>query len=259
MQLLMHNSQNTRRAFDKYKLGGAYHWKECDRLSRRFNPPLVARYQVVIDCVESAAQVLEIGSGDGRLTASLAESSAKVVGIEIDNIAVRLAASALQPMENCVIAQADCYRLPFLAEKFDVVVMADVIEHLDKPEAALAEVARVLKSDGTLILTTPKWRPDRVWDVYHVHEYTPSEITNCLKNFFECVKISYFWPLFWSNVYSTKIGWRILRVYARYFTNPFLRVGSAEEGFGQILAVCYKSATISSSDTDLPGAVNNEH
>jgi SAM-dependent methyltransferase len=238
MQRPVSSSQGNRRTFDKYESGGAYHWKECDRRSRTFNPPLVARYQVVADRITDAAHVLEIGAGDGRLTALLAESGARVVGIEIDDTAVRLASSALWRMENCAIAQADCYKLPFPTEIFDVAVMADVIEHLDEPESALEEAARVLKPGGVLILTTPKWRPDRVWDVHHVHEFTPSEIGSCLKQFFERVDISYFWPLFWSNVYSSRIGWRALRVYARYFPNPFLKVGSREESFGQILAMC---------------------
>ena len=145
-------------------------------------------------------------------------------------------------MDNCTIAQADCYQLPFQSEEFDVAVLADVIEHLEEPEAALAEAARVLKPKGVLIVTTPKWRPDRVWDMCHVHEYTTSEIDHCLGRFFESVDISFFWPLFWSKVYSTKIGWRALRMYARYFSNPFLKVGSHEARFGQILAVCRNPA-----------------
>ena len=255
----MSSSQKTRRAFDKYESRGAYHWKECDRRSRSFNPPLVARYQVVADRIKGAPHILEIGAGDGRLTASLARSGTSVIGIEIDDTAVRLASSALQHMDNCAIAQADCYQLPFPPKKFDVAVMADVIEHLDEPDSALEEATRVLKPDGVLIVTTPKWRPDRVWDVYHVREYTPSEIGGCLKKFFERVDISYFWPLFWSNMYSTRIGWRALRAYARYFPNPFLKVGSREESFGQILAVCCNPTKDSLRKLDRSGSGTDGH
>ncbi len=214
----------------------------------------MARYQVVADRIKNATYVLEIGAGDGRLTALLAKSGTRVIGIEIDDIAVSLASSALQSMDNCIVVQADCYQLPFPREKFDVAVMADVIEHLDEPESALEEAARVLKPDGVLILTTPKWRPDRVWDVHHVREYTVSEIDSYLKKFFKRVEISYFWPLFWSNVYSTRIGWRALRLYARYFPNPFLKIGSREESFGQILAVCCDPTKNSLVKAEEPGS-----
>ncbi len=255
----MSASQVPRRVFDKYESGGAYHWEESDRRSRAFNPPLVARYQVVVDRVADAADIVEIGAGDGCLAALLAKFDARVTGVEIDGVAVKLASSALKGVRNCVISQADCYQLPFRQGVFDVAVMADVVEQLDQPEAALAEAARVLKPGGVLVLTTPKWRPDRVWDSCHVHEYTPSEIGNCLRKFFERVDISYFWPLFWSNMYSTKVGWHALRVYARYFTNPFLKVGTQEEMFGQILAVCHSPSTSISRSSERGHSGADEH
>lgn len=234
----MSNRNPQHRPFDKYQRYGAYHWKECNRQSKNFNPPLVARYQVVVDQIASGSHVLEIGSGDGCLSASLADSGARVTGIELDRTAVELASRALQCVENCVIARASCYNLPFPSEEFDFAIMADVIEHLDEPKVALAEAARVLRRDGALIVTTPKWRPDRVWDACHVHEFTASELEDCLKNYFGSVDLSFFWPLALSNFYSTRVGWRALRVYARYFPNPFLRSGPSEDQFGQILAVC---------------------
>jgi len=45
--------------------------------------------------------------------------------------------------------------LPYAAESFDVVVLVEVIEHLENHRAALCELARVLKPGGILILTTP--------------------------------------------------------------------------------------------------------
>jgi len=45
--------------------------------------------------------------------------------------------------------------LPYAAETFDVVLLVEVIEHLENHRAALSELARVLKPGGILILTTP--------------------------------------------------------------------------------------------------------
>ncbi len=55
---------------------------------------------------------------------------------------------------------ADCRALPFKAAKFDTVLFTDVIEHLPKDgeNAALGEIARVLRLPGRLLLTTPNDR-----------------------------------------------------------------------------------------------------
>jgi SAM-dependent methyltransferase len=45
--------------------------------------------------------------------------------------------------------------LPYAAESFDIVLLVEVIEHLENHQVAIAEVARVLKPGGVLILTTP--------------------------------------------------------------------------------------------------------
>ncbi|MFN2595928.1 MAG: methyltransferase domain-containing protein [Pyrinomonadaceae bacterium] len=54
-----------------------------------------------------------------------------------------------------VDVMADAYRLPFGDEAFDVVLCAEVLEHLHTPSVALAEMRRVLKPEGKLLLTTP--------------------------------------------------------------------------------------------------------
>jgi SAM-dependent methyltransferase len=57
------------------------------------------------------------------------------------------------PMIRCVLGEEP---LPFASCEFDVVVLTEVIEHVDvHPQSLLAEIHRVLKPGGTLILTTP--------------------------------------------------------------------------------------------------------
>ena len=53
--------------------------------------------------------------------------------------------------------QADGMQLPFADNSFDLVLSSEVIEHILEPEHFVQEIARVLKPDGYLLLTTPNW------------------------------------------------------------------------------------------------------
>ena len=52
------------------------------------------------------------------------------------------------------VANLNIY-LPYKDEEFDIVVLAEVLEHLYNPEVCLYEINRVLKKDGILIMSTP--------------------------------------------------------------------------------------------------------
>lgn len=222
--------------FDKYELTGAYHWRECDRSSSVFNPPLVARYGM-ITARAVGAHALDIGAGDGYLTAQLAKRCAKVTGLEYDAAGVQLAAKMLANIENAGVSQGSAYKLPYADRSFDVLTMADVIEHLDTPECAVREMARVAKCEATTFVTTPQKRADRVWDTRHVKEYTAGELASLLEIGFAKVELVFAWPRFWSDFYNTRIGWRVLRWSGRMGFNPFRQESADPEGYCQILAI----------------------
>lgn len=50
---------------------------------------------------------------------------------------------------------ADISDLPFNDSVFDLAILTEVIEHAENPSKLISEVARILKRDGTLILTSP--------------------------------------------------------------------------------------------------------
>lgn len=226
------------RRFDKYDRYGAYHWREMDRTSRHFDPPLEARYQIVVKRLGTPGRVLDIGCGDGYLMNLASGGSGLVVGAEPETSGARLAAARLADLANCRVVQSSVYTLPFQPSAFDVVLMADVIEHLDDVGSALREVTRVVATDGCLLLTTPKWQSDRPVAAEHVKEYRPEELLTCLQAHFHQVRLTFFWPLSWSTAYRTRAGWKLIKLFAKCFYNPFLEEGCQPGRFCQILAEC---------------------
>jgi ubiquinone/menaquinone biosynthesis C-methylase UbiE len=64
-------------------------------------------------------------------------------------------ANSLLPRNHYL--QADGMQLPFVNGSFDFVLSSEVIEHMLNPEQMLAEINRVLKPGGHVLLTTPNW------------------------------------------------------------------------------------------------------
>ena len=219
----------------------AYHWDECQRNSSRYNPPLEARYIVVAKRIKSGRRILDIGCGDGYLTSLVRSFAHQVVGVDTEPTAVLLAKSKLQQFPNCRVMQASCYELPFANRTFDIAILADVIEHLESPETCLKEITRVLAPNGTLLLTTPKRRSDRIWDRYHFKEYNPEELLACLQRYFSGVKVIFFCPIRWYKIYETRVGYKLMKPFSKYLYNPYLREGDDPKNYHQILAVCEQS------------------
>ncbi|MGH9239441.1 MAG: class I SAM-dependent methyltransferase [Vicinamibacterales bacterium] len=108
-------------------------------------------------------RVLEVGTGTGaNLPVLDALGVRQVVGCDVSAEALRYSARG----HAGPLAAADAARLPFKDSSFDLVMAADVIEHLDDDCAALAEFVRILKPGGHFILTVPAfpalWGPQDV-------------------------------------------------------------------------------------------------
>lgn len=98
--------------------------------------------------------VLEIGCGEGMLLAAL--TGATKFGI--DPSVEALLRAKQRSSANCAVARAE--QLPFPPDCFDLVAAVGVMEHFEDPDAATAEIRRVLKPSGryiTLIQTDMTW------------------------------------------------------------------------------------------------------
>jgi SAM-dependent methyltransferase len=125
-------------------------------------------------------RVLDLGCGGGRHAFALLRKGASVVALdysasEVEEVATMFAAmreAGEVPADACAVAmRGDAYRLPFADASFDVIVAAEVLEHLHDDARAFAELERVLKPGGRIAVTVPRWFPEKVcWslsDAYH--------------------------------------------------------------------------------------------
>jgi SAM-dependent methyltransferase len=99
--------------------------------------------------------VLDIACGTGRGGRLIAEQGAasSVCGIDLEDAAIRYA-----KLRNChprVIFEVGNGLELTLKDEFDVVICFETIEHLHSPEVLLANLARGLKREGMLIISTP--------------------------------------------------------------------------------------------------------
>jgi SAM-dependent methyltransferase len=99
-------------------------------------------------------RILDVGCGDGMATGLVARLDAanQVVGLDWSTRAVRQAA---EQGFAVVSGGVDEPGLPIATGAIDIVIMSELIEHLVDTDAALAEVWRVLRPGGVLMLSTP--------------------------------------------------------------------------------------------------------
>ena len=102
-----------------------------------------------------ADRVLDLGCGDGRLTAEL--DADDLSGADVSALALERARRRL-PNARLVDLEPDA-PLPFEDGDFDLVLLAETLEHVRDVQLLLSEVRRVLRPGGTLALTTPATRP----------------------------------------------------------------------------------------------------
>ena len=97
------------------------------------------------------ATLLEVGAGYGRLT-PLYHGYHRVVLVDYARSQLEEAVRYLAEPDRYILVVADVYHLPFVAELFDAVTMVRVMHHLSDVRGALAEVQRVMRSQGVAVI-----------------------------------------------------------------------------------------------------------
>lgn len=94
-------------------------------------------------------RILDIACGTGTSTLPLAKSGATVVGIDFSP---EMIAEAGKRHPRIEFRQADAMKLPFGDDEFDAVTISFGLRNVQDPKQALAEMYRVLKPGGRLVV-----------------------------------------------------------------------------------------------------------
>jgi ubiquinone/menaquinone biosynthesis C-methylase UbiE len=139
-----------------------------DRLSGQLDeiasiPAVAAEKQRSVELLELAPgdRVLDVGCGNGselRALAQIVGAGGRVVGLDRSRTLIAEATArglgALGPIE---LVTGDAHALPFDDQEFSACRADRTLQHLARPEVAIAEMARVTRPGGRVLVTESRW------------------------------------------------------------------------------------------------------
>ena len=147
--------------------------------------------------------ILDVGCGAGANLAMLSEFG-RVTGLESDPGLNRHAASTNPGFR---IIQKSVFSL--LDEKFDVISMFDVLEHIEDDEAALRWIHDTLSEDGIFFVAVPAhmafWSKDDELS-HHFRRYTPNGLLTVLSTQFQVARMTHY------NTFLSPLIYLIIRI-----------------------------------------------
>lgn len=108
----------------------------------------------VAELMEQSDKVLECACGTGMITKSIAPKCSGVIATDFSVGMLKQAKKNCKAFPNVTIKQGNIMQLEYEDETFDKVVAGNVIHLLDEPYVALAELDRVCKTGGQIIIPT---------------------------------------------------------------------------------------------------------
>ena len=114
----------------------------------------------VAELVSEKDNVLECACGTGMLTVHVAPICQSIVATDFSEKMLKRAAAKCKKFGNASFEFADIMHLAYADERFDAVIAANVIHLLDEPLKAMAELDRVCKPGGKIIIPTYLNRDD---------------------------------------------------------------------------------------------------
>lgn len=130
-------------------------WGQVPTSCGSFFTPGVLRLKRCLRVLEGVeGRVLDVGCGAGEFTKAIKRNrpDLEMIGVDIGEEALRV---ANQDPQGVQFQFASATRLPFADSSFEVVLLFEVLEHLEDPQGAVLEAGRVLKKGGIFHFTVP--------------------------------------------------------------------------------------------------------
>ncbi|HEY7724263.1 MAG TPA: class I SAM-dependent methyltransferase [Anaeromyxobacteraceae bacterium] len=148
----------------------------------------MARYRWA-EAFARGRMVLDVACGTGYGSRLLAEAGARfVASVDVSPEALTAARQRFGH-ERAAPVRADAVRLPFGDASFDLVVSFETIEHLPEPERLVAEMRRVLRREGLVVVSSPNRAIFGGKNPFHPSEMTVPELRRKLAREFPAVHL----------------------------------------------------------------------
>jgi SAM-dependent methyltransferase len=133
--------------------------------------------------VAPGERVLDLGCGMGRHAYEVYRRGGHVIAFdhspaelaEVERMFRAMDATGEPPVgASAAVVQGDVLALPFPDASFDVVIAAEVLEHVPDDATAMREIARVVRPGGRVAVTVPRWWPERIcWALSRTYHDVP--------------------------------------------------------------------------------------
>lgn len=167
-----------------------YGQEYCDKLRALYIRKNIVRYLTnMLDIVTQRVsfikgqniKIADIGAGIGFISSKFREQEINVLNIDINKFSLEYGRK-VGWINQCLVGSI-C-ELPVKSNSFDMVLLVDVIEHVDNYAVAIRETHRVLKKGGFIVIHTPSKYYSKLlgitWDSTHMHEFSYQELRKAL-------------------------------------------------------------------------------
>lgn len=162
------------------------HWDHINEFLRKEIDPGFARranYILTHLAGKRGVKILEVGCGRGFYEAAVNTIYPKslIIGMDLNTRYLEVAKRAVRA-KNVTFIRGDATKIPFPEKEFDRVICTEVLEHIGDDQKVIAELYRVLKPSGQVLISVPHKNYPFFWDplnfilerLFHVH--VPSHI-----------------------------------------------------------------------------------